>query len=86
MAGDFEAAYQSALRLGAGYRDLQLEAASLRFRLNFGTVVCENCEGLRAGLGVVATCYQIRRCEYRNIREGDAEPRHLEVIRRLTSK
>lgn len=51
------------------------EAARVRFEANYGTSVCNNCSGLKAGPGVVATCFQVRQCFYRNFTEKDLTPR-----------
>lgn len=82
-AGDAPVAYDAGTRLASAYRALWAEAANLRFRLNFGTPVCENCEGLKAGPGVIATCYQVRACNYDNVKEGRGTPRQLRVLQRL---
>jgi hypothetical protein len=71
------------VRLSKAYQGLWLEAAQLRFRLNFGTHICDRCDGLKAGPGVVATCYQIRQCYYDNIREGEGTPKQKRVIESL---
>lgn len=56
------------------------EAGTARFRVNFGSPMCEDCEGLRAGLGVTATCFQVKRCFYTNVKASDASPKQLRVI------
>lgn len=56
------------------------ECARLRFELNFGGPLCENCDGLRAGPGVTATCFQVRRCDFSNLKEGDVTPKQSRVI------
>lgn len=76
--------YQEALVLAKAYREVEAEAARLRFQVNFGTSVCEPCDGLRAGPGVVATCYQTRECRYGNVREGDKK--RLRVLDDLLDK
>jgi hypothetical protein len=55
----------------------------MRYKLNFGTERCLDCDGLRAGPGVVATCFQVQQCNYTNIKEGEVSPRHLRVIETL---
>lgn len=72
-------------RLVVAFRKLDVEAAQLRFRLNFGTPVCERCDGLKAGPGVVATCFQVRQCNYSNVKEGEITPRQLRVLQNLLS-
>jgi hypothetical protein len=62
------------------------DASRLRFKLNFGSDVCEMCEGLRAGPGVIATCFQVKRCDFTNIREDQGDPRHLRIIEGLSPK
>lgn len=59
-----------------------LEAAKARFSINFGTATCERCEGLRAGDGVVATCYQVRLCYYNNVKK-EATPKQKSIIEGL---
>lgn len=80
LEGDFNVAYTAALNLQQFYRELASEVSSLRFRLNFGTSLCRDCEGLRAGPGVIATCYQIQKCDFRNLKETDRDPRKERVV------
>lgn len=82
-AGDPAQAYDAAVQLIDAHDRLMTEASVLRYRLNFGTPVCENCDGLKAGPGVVATCFQIRRCNYGNVKDGDVTPKQLRVLQRL---
>jgi hypothetical protein len=86
MEGDPEKAYQAALELQAAYHEALAEGSRLRFKVNFGTEVCNRCEGLRAGPGVAATCFQIQRCDYTNVKEEAADPRHQRLIASLTGK
>lgn len=79
LTGDPHVAYQATQRLVAAHRSLQTEAAKLRFQVNFGTARCDNCTGLHAGPGVVATCFQVKRCDFSNIRAGSEDS----VLRRL---
>lgn len=78
--GDPEGAYLVASDLLFAYQAILKEVAQLRFRVNFASPVCENCEGLRAGPGIAATCYQVRQCNYTNIKENQSDPRVLRVI------
>ncbi len=78
--GDPQAAYNGFLALSATCREMVVEAAQLRFKVNFGTPVCENCDGLKAGPGVVATCFQVRRCNYSNVKDTEITGRQLRVI------
>lgn len=78
--GNPAAVWEQAKRLVAAFRAQQLEIARLRFRVNFGTMVCENCDGLKAGPGVVATCFQAKQCHFSNIREGIGSARHLQIL------
>lgn len=55
----------------------------MRFRMNFGTPICESCDGLKAGPGVTATCFQVRQCTYDNVKQGDVTPRQKRVIESL---
>lgn len=66
------------------YRRLHHELAKLRFGTNFGTDICTDCDGLKAGPGVVATCFQVKACNFTNVKEGDDANRHLRVIANLT--
>lgn len=61
------------------------EAGEARFRTNFGSPRCDNCTGLKAGPGVVATCFQVKRCYYTNIRASDVTPKQQRVIEGLVS-
>ena len=76
-------AYDAGVRLASAYQALWTEAAQLRFRLNFGTPICDRCDGLKAGPGVSATCFQLRQCTYDNVKEGDATPKQRRVIQSL---
>lgn len=87
LAGDADTAFTTAKAICESLRDVVAEAASLRFHVNFGTPICDRCDGLRAGPGVVATCYQMRQCHYGNFKEGEASPRQrraLDVLNRLS--
>ena len=86
LDGDFETAYQSAMDLKSAYHEALLEAAHQRYRANFGTEVCKNCEGLKAGPMVVATCFQVEKCNFDSIHEGSESPYHLRVLDRLSLK
>jgi hypothetical protein len=81
--GDAQGAVQAAQQLRDAYHEALLEASRLRYRLNFGTSLCDNCEGLRAGPGVLATCFQVKVCNFANIKEGSQDPRHVRVLRTL---
>jgi len=83
QSGDAPLAYESGLKLTEAYRALWAEAAAMRFRLNFGSPLCEHCEGLKVGPGVVATCFQVRQCNFDNVKEGQATPRQQRVLDRL---
>ncbi len=80
------AAWATASELLAVARDAVQEAGRARFQANFGTPVCESCEGLKAGPGVVATCYQRRQCFYSNFTVDSASPRTQRIIESLTKK
>ena len=82
-AGDPEQAFKAAQDLIAAYRLLYLEAAKLRFQVNFGTDVCVHCEGLHAGPGVSATCFQIQQCNYCNLKDGAGTPHQAAIIKKL---
>lgn len=64
------------------YREQGVELAKARFEVNFGSARCENCDGLRAGPGVTATCFQVKLCYFDNFR-ADNDPRHLRVLKTL---
>jgi len=78
--GDPSIAYSATMRIVSLYGDTVTECARLRFVINFGTSVCDHCEGLKAGPGVVATCFQLRRCVFRNVREGDVTAKQSTLI------
>ena len=75
QVGDATLAYEAGVVLAEAYRTLWIEAAQLRFQQNFGGPVCQDCDGLKAGPGVIATCFQLRQCNYESIKEGDETPR-----------
>lgn len=64
-------------------KNLVRESAEVRFKNNFGTEVCERCDGLKAGPGVAATCYQIRQCYYTNKKVDATTPKQAQLIERL---
>jgi hypothetical protein len=82
-AGDGRTAFDAGMRLVTAYQTLFHEAAQLRFQINFGGPFCQHCEGLTAGPGVAATCFQIRQCTFGNVKEGDATPKQLRVLQNL---
>jgi len=84
-AGDPQRAYAAAVRLIEAHSKLELEAARLRFSINFGTSVCDHCEGLKAGPGVAATCFQVKRCNYGNVKDDDLTLKQLKVLGALDS-
>lgn len=59
------------------------EAGRVRFKVNFGTSRCDHCEGLKAGPGVVATCFQVRQCYYDNVKQGDITPKQARVLKTI---
>jgi hypothetical protein len=86
LDGCFETAHQAALDLKEAYHEALTEAARQRYRVNFGTEACNNCDGLKAGPGVVATCFQVQKCNFDSIHEGSENSHHLGVINRLSLK
>jgi hypothetical protein len=60
-----------------------VEAAKARFKANFGTEVCNHCQGLKAGPRVGATCFQMQACYYTNFGEDEVTPKHQRVIGKL---
>ena len=83
QTGDPQKVYDAALVLVRAYERLQHEAAKLRFQTNFGTSLCDNCDGMKAGPGVIATCFQVRACNFTNVKEGNQNPKHLRVLENL---
>lgn len=78
--GDPQQVYDAFRTLVGAYRDVVHEAGRLRFLVHFGSARCESCEGLKAGPGVVATCHQVRVCNFTNIKEGDIRKEHRMVL------
>ena len=70
-------------RLVRAFHSLWNEASALRFRINFGTPICDHCDGLRAGPDVVATCFQVKQCNYESVKEGAGSPRQHRVLQNL---
>lgn len=64
-------------------RELAIEAAKARFSKNFGSELCEGCDGLKAGPGVTATCFQMKQCYFDSFRSSDASPKQRRVIEAL---
>lgn len=62
-------------------KEVLKQSARDRFILNFGTEVCHTCDGLKAGPDVIATCYQVRQCNYSNVKKTS---RQESLITRLT--
>lgn len=65
-------------------REVAVEAGQARFRANYGTPTCEKCDGLKAGKGVIATCFQLKRCYYSNLKEADTSRKQKQIIEGLT--
>ena len=86
LDGNFEEAYQAAQELRIAYHEALNEAARQRYRANFGTESCNSCEGLKAGPGVLATCFQVQKCNFDSIREGSESPTQLKILDRLSLK
>lgn len=84
--GDPEKVYNAALVLIGDHKEALSEVASLRFRLNFGTAICDRCDGLRAGPDVAATCFDVKQCHYTSIKRGGEDPRHLHVLQNLLQR
>jgi len=82
-SGDPALVYTTTQRILARNNELARQAAELRFLLNFGSELCHNCEGLRAGPGVAATCFQVQRCNFTNVKENSESPQKLRVLRNL---
>jgi hypothetical protein len=65
-------------------KEILRQAAKDRFAVNFGTDVCLSCDGLKAGPDVLATCYQVRQCNYSNVKRTTSHQTNL--IARLTKQ
>jgi len=86
LDGDLDGAYQAAQELRDAYHEALNEAARQRYRANFGTESCSSCDGLKAGPGVLATCFQIQKCNFDSIHEGSESSTQLRILNRLTLK
>jgi TPR repeat protein len=82
-SGNPQAAWAATQRVISMAHALQKEAATSRFKANYGTSVCEHCDGLKAGPGVAATCFQLKQCYYTNLKVG-ADKKQARLIERLT--
>lgn len=60
-----------------------IESAKSRYSNNFGTPVCESCEGLKVGPGVTATCFQVRQCYYDSFRSETLSPKQARLLNLL---
>jgi len=76
--------WEVAQRLLAISHEVVVEAGQARFRANYGTAICEKCDGLKAGKGVIATCFQLKRCYYSNLKETDTSSKQQQIIEGLT--
>lgn len=83
QSGDPARAWHLTRELVALAGEAVREAARVRFQANFGTKRCANCEGLKAGPGVSATCFQIQQCYYRNVKEVDATPKQERFLKNI---
>lgn len=83
-AGSPQLAWDKAQELSSLAKEALRQAARDRFKVNFGTDVCNACDGLKAGPGVLATCFQIRQCNYSNVK--GTTPRQETLITRLTKQ
>ncbi len=82
-SGNPATVFSAVKKLAEAYQELCVETSRLRFRVNFGTPICMSCNGLKAGPGVLATCFQIQRCNYDHILDGDASQKHLRILKSL---
>lgn len=73
-------AWDATQQLVAFCREALTDGAKARFKANFGTSMCDNCEGLKAGPDVVATCFQRQLCYFANFKATTTSPKHLRVI------
>lgn len=83
-AGSPQLAWEKAQELSSLAKEALRQAAKDRFKVNFGTDVCNACDGLKVGPGVLATCFQIRQCNYSNVKS--TTPRQETLITRLTKQ
>ena len=81
--GNPETAFTATRSLLQAYRAIFNECAQLRFQVNFGSDRCQTCSGLHAGPDVTATCFQIRKCNYTNIRTDDTSSKQRQIIQSL---
>lgn len=84
--GNPEAVWNATRTILSYAEQITTEAAKLRFQVNFGTDRCQNCSGLKAGPGVVATCFQMRLCFYTNFRGDTATPKQIRLAEYLAEK
>lgn len=82
--GDPAKAWEAVRAFIRDVRAFSNEAARGRFVTNFGSTLCESCEGLKAGPGVVATCFQLKQCFFTNKKSIDVSRAHKSVIESLT--
>ena len=82
-SGSPRSAWEVTQRLITMSRTLQKEAATARFKANFGTKMCDSCDGLKAGPTVAATCFQLRQCYFTN-QKVQADRKQARLIDRLT--
>ena len=82
--GDPAKAWELTRELLSLARGLAVEAAKARFQKNYGGPLCEHCEGLKAGPGVVATCFQVRQCYFANFKTSDLSAKQAGIIDFLT--
>lgn len=77
-------AWAASKRVLALAQEAVVEAGRARFLANFGSDVCDSCDGLKAGPGVVATCFQRRQCFFTHFKTLDMSNRQQRVINSLT--
>lgn len=81
-SGNPNLAWQKSQELISLAKEALRQAAKDRFKVNFGSEVCNTCDGLKTGPGVLATCFQVRQCNYSNVK--GTTPRQDHLITRLT--
>jgi hypothetical protein len=84
VGGDPTAAWQKSQELISLAKNIARQSSKDRFKVNYGTPNCESCSGLKAGPDVIATCFQVRQCNYSNVRNPSS--RQTGLIARLTKE
>jgi hypothetical protein len=78
--GNPETAWDAACAVISYSKEAIDDAAKWRFQATFGTTPCDTCDGLHIGPGVVATCFQVKRCTYGPVRDDVAHRRVIDSL------